>query len=180
MGKKLFVSNLDFEITEDSLSEMFNEIGPTVSVVLAVDRESKRSKGFAFVEMDSDEDAAKAIETLHENVVNGRPMRVCEDRGKNSSSSNNNFSDDNKKRPYEPLPPIQRMTLFKKRKKLDPFMEDPDKVVDYRDTAILRRFMSERGKILSRRLTGLSAYHQRKVKKAIKRAQNVGLLPFGG
>jgi small subunit ribosomal protein S18 len=57
-------------------------------------------------------------------------------------------------------------------------MEDPTKTVDYKDVAMLSRFLSERGKILSRRLTGLSAYNQRKLSKAIKRAQNLGLLPF--
>ena len=56
-------------------------------------------------------------------------------------------------------------------------MEDPTKTVDYKDTAMLTRFLSERGRILSRRLTGLSAYNQRKVSKAIKRAQHLGLLP---
>jgi len=57
-------------------------------------------------------------------------------------------------------------------------MEDPTKTVDYRDVAMLNRFLSERGKILSRRLTGLSAYNQRKVAKAVKRAQHLGLIPF--
>jgi small subunit ribosomal protein S18 len=70
------------------------------------------------------------------------------------------------------------MQLFKRRRKLDPFMEDPTKSIDYRDVATLQRFLSERGRLLSRRLTGLSAYNQRKVSKAIKRAQNLGLLSF--
>jgi small subunit ribosomal protein S18 len=70
------------------------------------------------------------------------------------------------------------MQLFKRRRKLDPFLEDPKAVIDYRDVTMLSRFLSERGRILSRRLTGLSAYNQRKVSKAIKRAQNLGLLPF--
>ncbi|MCB0311248.1 MAG: 30S ribosomal protein S18 [Bdellovibrionales bacterium] len=70
------------------------------------------------------------------------------------------------------------MQLFRRRKKLDPFLEDPSLTVDYKDAAMLSRFVSERGRILSRRLTGLSAYNQRKVAKAIKRAQHLGLLPF--
>ncbi len=57
-------------------------------------------------------------------------------------------------------------------------MQDPEKAIDYKDVILLSRFLSERGRILSRRLTGLSAYNQRKVAKAIKRAQNLGLLPF--
>ncbi|MBX7143139.1 MAG: 30S ribosomal protein S18 [Oligoflexia bacterium] len=70
------------------------------------------------------------------------------------------------------------MQLFRRRRKIDPFMEDPSKTVDYKDVIMLSRFVSERGKILSRRLTGLSAYNQRKLSKAIKRAQNLGLMPF--
>jgi len=180
MGKKLFISNLDFEITTDQLRDMFNEIGSTISVVIATDRETRRSKGFAFIEMDAEEDAKKAIEGLNNKVINGRPMKVVEDRGKTGGSGGGAEGEEGGfgRRPREILPPIQRMQLFKRRKKVDPFMEDPTKTVDYKDVAMLSRFLSERGKILSRRLTGLSSYNQRKLSKAIKRAQNLGLLPF--
>ncbi len=178
MKKKLFVSNLDFDITEDQLKEMFEGVGQTVSVVLAVERESKRSKGFAFVEMESEELAKNAIEELHEKTVNGRPIRVSEDRGKGGDSGGGKGSEPGERRQREHLPPIQRMQLFRRRQKVDPFIEDPSKVIDFRDTALLGRFMSERGKILSRRLTGLTAYNQRQVAKAIKRAQSLGLLPY--
>lgn len=181
MKKKLFVSNLDFDVTEEQLSELFNEIGGTVSVVLAVDRETRRSKGFAFVEMETAEGAEKAIEQLNNKPVNGRPIRVSEDRGKGGGSAPAaGDQEGGRRRQSEPLPPIQRMTLFKRRRRVDPFMENPDKRIDYRDISTLKRFVSERGKILSRRLTGLSAYHQRQVKKAIKRAQNLGLMGFNG
>jgi small subunit ribosomal protein S18 len=182
MRKKLFISNLDFEVTTDELREMFSAAAPTFSVVIATDRETKRSKGFAFVEMESEEAARSAIEQLNNKVINGRPMKVVEDRGKTGgpvaggSEAGDGGGDGNRR--YEPLPPIQRMQLFKRRRKLDPFMEDPSKTVDYRDVAVLSRFLSERGRILSRRLTGLTAYNQRKVSKAIKRAQNLGLMPF--
>jgi small subunit ribosomal protein S18 len=175
--KKLFISNLDFEVTSDQLRQLFDEVGPTVSVVVAADRETKRSKGFAFVEMESEEDAPKAIEALNNRVVNGRPMKVCEDRGKNSGPSTSSEGGEGARR-FEPLPSIQRMQLFKRRKKLDPFTEDPTKTVDYKDVAMLSKFVSERGRILSRRLTGLSAYNQRKVSKAIKRAQALGLMAY--
>jgi len=175
MGKKLFVSNLDFEISNDQLREMFAELGGLVSAVIATDRETRRSKGFAFVEMESEEDAKRAIEQLNNKVVNGRPMKVVEDRGKGGGSGD---GEEGGRRPREQLPPIQRMQLFKRRRKIDPFMEDPTKTIDYKDVAMLSRFLSERGKILSRRLTGLSAYNQRKLSKAIKRAQNLGLMPF--
>jgi small subunit ribosomal protein S18 len=179
--KKLFISNLDFEVTSEQLRQLFDEVGPALSVVVATDRETKRSKGFAFVEMDREEDAAKAIEALNNRVVNGRPMKVCEDRGKNSgpSSAGAGAGEGGEgARRFEPLPSIQRMQLFKRRKKLDPFTEDPTKTVDYKDVTMLSKFVSERGRILSRRLTGLSAYNQRKVAKAIKRAQSLGLMAY--
>ena len=82
MGKKLFVSNLDFEISADQVREMFTGFGAVVSAVLAMDRETRRSKGFAFVEMAQSEDADKAVAALNNKIVNGRPMKVAEDRGK--------------------------------------------------------------------------------------------------
>ena len=179
MGKKLFISNLDFEVSTDELRDMFAEIGACLSVVIAVDRETRKSKGFAFVEMEVEEDAGKAIETLNNKIINGRPMKVCEDRGKGGGQSGGDSrAPGGENRRYEPLPPIQRMQLFRRRRKLDPFQADPTKTVDYKDVGMLSKFVSERGKILSRRLTGLNAYNQRKVSKAIKRAQNLGLMPF--
>jgi small subunit ribosomal protein S18 len=177
--KKLFISNLDFEVTSDQLRALFEEVGPSISVVVASDRETKRSKGFAFVEMEREEDAKKAIETLNNRSLNGRPMKVCEDRGKNAGpASAGGEGQEGGARRFEPLPSIQRMQLFKRRKKLDPFTEDPTKSIDYKDVTMLSKFVSERGRILSRRLTGLTAYNQRKVSKAIKRAQSLGLMAF--
>ena len=179
MGKKLFVSNLDFEVDAPTLRELFSGVGQCLNVVIATDRETKKSKGFAFVEMDSDDDAQKAIEALNNKAVNGRPIKVVEDRGKGGGHGGGEGSygeGGGENRRYEPLPPIQRTQLFRRKKKLDPFMEDPTKSVDYKDVAMLSRFVSERGKILSRRLTGLSAYNQRKVSVAIKRAQNLGIM----
>jgi small subunit ribosomal protein S18 len=176
--KKLFISNLDFEVSNEQLRELFETVGPCISVVVAADRETKRSKGFAFIEMESEDDAKKAIESLNNQALNGRPMKVCEDRGKNSGPGSSSSEGAEGGRKFEPLPSIQRMQLFKRRKKMDPFMEDPSKTIDYRDVATLSKFVSERGRILSRRLTGLTAYNQRKVAKAIKRAQSLGLMPY--
>lgn len=181
--RKLFISNLDFEITEEKLREMFEESGALVSCVIATDRETKRSKGFAFVEMGSEDAADKAVSSLDNKVMNGRPMKVSFDRGKTGGGRGGSFGGgrgDGKPggRRFEQLPPIQRMQLFRRKRKLDPFLEDPTKSIDYRDVATLSRFISERGKILSRRLTGLDAYNQRKIAKAIKRAQNLGLMTY--
>lgn len=180
--KKLFVSNLDFEITQDQLHQMFSEIGAVVSCVVATDRETKRSKGFAFVELEQEGAAEKAVAELSEKIVNGRPIKVSFDRGKGGSGGGSSHFGHGGGAPggrkFEILPPIQRTQLFRRRRKMDPFIEDPSKAVDYRDVATLSRFVSERGRILARRYTGLSAFFQRRVARAIKRAQNLGLMPY--
>jgi len=67
---------------------------------------------------------------------------------------------------------------FKYKKRIDFFKKNPDVAIDYKKADILVRFVSNKGKILPRRLTGLSPLHQRKVAKAIKVARQAGLLPF--
>ena len=66
----------------------------------------------------------------------------------------------------------------KGRKKVCNFCVDKIDVIDYKDVAKLRRFISERGKILPRRVTGTWARHQRELTVAIKRARHLALLPF--
>ena len=63
-------------------------------------------------------------------------------------------------------------------KKGDPIAELRIRVVDYKDDKLLARFLSERGKILPRRLSGVSARHQRQIAVAIKRARYLALLPY--
>ena len=65
-----------------------------------------------------------------------------------------------------------------KRRKVCTFCVDKVTVIDYKDTAKLRRFLSERGKILPRRTTGTCAAHQRNLTTAIKRARQIALLPY--
>ena len=65
-----------------------------------------------------------------------------------------------------------------KRRKVCQFCADKSEYIDYKDTAKLRRFLSERGKILPRRTTGTCAAHQRELTEAIKRARQVALLPY--
>lgn len=72
----------------------------------------------------------------------------------------------------------QRRGGFKRRKKVDFIAANKIENVDYKDTELLKRFISERGKILPRRVTGTSAKNQRKVVNAIKRARVMALLPF--
>ena len=66
----------------------------------------------------------------------------------------------------------------RKRKKVCQFCADKSEHIDYKDTVKLRRFLSERGKILPRRTTGNCAAHQRELTDAIKRARQIALLPY--
>jgi len=59
-----------------------------------------------------------------------------------------------------------------------PFLADPELAIDYKDVALLRRFLSTRGKILPSRITGVSAKYQRELAAAIKRARHLALLPY--
>ncbi len=65
-----------------------------------------------------------------------------------------------------------------KRKKVCAFCVDKVTAIDYKDTAKIRRYLSERGKILPRRTTGTCAAHQRNLTTAIKRARQIALLPY--
>ncbi len=69
---------------------------------------------------------------------------------------------------------------FFRRKKVDFFSVNKIDDINYKDSDTLRQFIGDGGKILPRRHTGLSAHHQRLLKRAIKRARNIALLPFGG
>jgi len=64
------------------------------------------------------------------------------------------------------------------KKKVCAFCVDKVTSIDYKDVAKLRRFVSDRAKILPRRITGSCAYHQRQLTEAIKRARHIALLPF--
>jgi len=66
----------------------------------------------------------------------------------------------------------------RKRRKVCQFCADKATYIDYKDTAKLRRFLSERGKILPRRTTGTCAMHQRELTEAIKRSRQIALLPY--
>ncbi len=80
--KKLFVGNLPFTCTEDRVREIFQEFGEIQAVTIPLDRESGKSRGFAFVEMTNDEDAEKAIAAVNGRKEAGRPLNVNEARPK--------------------------------------------------------------------------------------------------
>jgi RNA recognition motif-containing protein len=78
MAKKLYVGNLSYNTTEDSLREVFAEVGAVASTSIIKDKFSGRSRGFGFVEMENDDDAQKAIEMFNEKDVDGRKLVVNE------------------------------------------------------------------------------------------------------
>lgn len=79
MAKKLYVGNLPYSATEDELRELFEKHGSVESVNLIVDRDTGRSRGFAFVEMDSS-GADAAINALNGQDLGGRSLRIDEAR----------------------------------------------------------------------------------------------------
>ncbi len=68
--------------------------------------------------------------------------------------------------------------LRKPKKKLNPLKSAKIDTIDYKDTALLRKFVSDRGKIRARRVTGVSVQQQREIAKAIKNAREMALLPY--
>ena len=74
----IYVGNLNYRVREDDLKSIMEQFGAVDSVKVVKDRETGRSKGFAFVEMQDDEDAKKAIEELNEKEFEGRQMVVKE------------------------------------------------------------------------------------------------------
>jgi small subunit ribosomal protein S18 len=73
--------------------------------------------------------------------------------------------------------PVRRR-IVRRRKKVCIFCADKSNVISYKDTAKLKKYISERGKILPRRITGNCAKHQRALTVAVKRARHVALLPY--
>lgn len=80
MNKKLYVGNLDYSVTKDQLAELFAQAGKVVDSVVISDKYSGRSKGFGFVEMETEDEAKKAIETFNGKDFQGRAMVVNEAR----------------------------------------------------------------------------------------------------
>jgi RNA recognition motif-containing protein len=76
MSKTAFVGNLSYATTEEELTTLFAEAGPVVRARIGVDRETGRSRGFAFVEFANDEACAAAIERLNGQEIGGRRLRV--------------------------------------------------------------------------------------------------------
>jgi RNA recognition motif-containing protein len=80
MGKRLYVGNLSYGVTEADLREVFAEAGDVVDVKVVLDRDTGRPRGFAFVELASDGEATRAIEQLNGRELQGRAMNISEAR----------------------------------------------------------------------------------------------------
>jgi RNA recognition motif-containing protein len=91
MDVKVYVGNLSYNTTENDLRALFSEVGSVASVALIKDRDTGRSKGFAFIEMSSQVEAEAAISRFNRYMVGGREMKVNlarerEDRGRGRRS----------------------------------------------------------------------------------------------
>ncbi len=80
MGKKLYVGGIAYRTTQDDLRQAFEAAGAVASASIIMDRETGRSKGFGFVEMESDDDALKAIDMFNGKEIDGRRVTVNEAR----------------------------------------------------------------------------------------------------
>lgn len=88
MAKKLYVGNLSYQMTDDDLRKVFEEVGTVESATVIMDKFSGRSKGFGFVEMGSDDEAAEAIKKFDGAEVEGRNLKVSEARPKTEGPRN--------------------------------------------------------------------------------------------
>jgi RNA recognition motif-containing protein len=94
---KLYVGNLPYSAREDDVKEQFSAFGTVTSVRVITDRETGRSKGFAFVEFENDEEAKAAIEGLNGKDLNGRALVVNEARPQEDRPRYNNNGGGNRR-----------------------------------------------------------------------------------
>jgi len=107
MAKRLFVGSLAYEVTQAQVEELFATVGKVESATLITDKFSGNSKGFAFVEMSTDEEAEKAIQELNGKELSGRNIVVNEAKPREERPSggfnrggSGGFSDRGPKRRY--------------------------------------------------------------------------------
>jgi cold-inducible RNA-binding protein len=91
MGRKLFVGNLPFDTAENDLQDLFAKTGTVESVRVMRDQMTGRARGFAFVEMSTDEEAQRAIAELNETQLGGRSLAVNEARPKTTGGGGGGF-----------------------------------------------------------------------------------------
>ncbi len=91
MGKKIYVGNLSYDTSDAGLNEAFQQYGSVVSVKTIVDRDTGRSKGFAFVEMGTEDEARAAISALNGTTLDGRQIKVNESIDKPRDNFRDNY-----------------------------------------------------------------------------------------
>ncbi|MDH7571199.1 MAG: RNA-binding protein [Armatimonadota bacterium] len=91
MAKRIFVGGLSYNTTSSELQDAFEAIGPVASAEIVTDRETGRSRGFGFVEMQNDEDAETAIRQLNGSVLDGRTLTVNEARERTPRGGGRDF-----------------------------------------------------------------------------------------
>jgi RNA recognition motif-containing protein len=91
MGKKLYVGNLAYSVTSEALEQMFLEFGTVVSAQVMQDRDTGRSKGFGFVEMQTDEAAQRAISGMNDKECGGRALTVNEAKPREAGGGRGGF-----------------------------------------------------------------------------------------
>ena len=96
MNRKLYVGNLAYETTEDELQALFGQAGSVDTVRVMRDMTTGRARGFAFVEMASEADAQKAIDTLHDRPFGGRTLTVNEARPQPARTGGGGYGGDDR------------------------------------------------------------------------------------
>ena len=91
MSKKIYVGNISFKAQEDDLRNLFSQYGEVVDVKVITDRDTGRSKGFGFIEMQDDEAGEAAISALNGTELLGRDLRVNEAQERKERPQYNNF-----------------------------------------------------------------------------------------
>ena len=92
MGRKLYVGNLPFNATDGELREHFAQAGTPETVAIIMDRMTGRSRGFGFVEMQTDDEASQAIERLDGKEFKGRPLKINEAHAREGARSGGGYS----------------------------------------------------------------------------------------
>lgn len=98
MGRRLYVGNLAWTVTDQDLRDAFSDAGKVDSAQVISDRATNRSRGFGFVEMETDEAAEAAIKTLNGRDIKGRQIRVNEAQARSSGGGANAGGGENRAR----------------------------------------------------------------------------------
>ena len=85
----IYVGNLNYNLSEDELRDIFSEFGEVGSAKIITDKYTGKSKGFGFVEMDNDDEAQEAIDNLNDREINGRNLRVNQARERSENPRRN-------------------------------------------------------------------------------------------